>query len=131
MSGSQTIVIPITSNSVDAVTTGFATSTAAASLPNNESNGGSSGLTSTSKKIIGGVVGGVLGAIILGVIATLYFRLRRKRQDREAEEEDYLTGGQGEPLREKRKSEGGNTPFQSTLDQYHNPAGKPNAASNF
>lgn len=122
--------IPVTSRTVAAVTTGYSTHTSEATLGGSD-NSGSSGLSSKSKSIIGGVVGGVGGAILLGGIAIVAWRLRKKRQNQENDEDDYLSGSTGSPLREKRNSQGGNTPFQSTLESYHNPAGKPNTAANF
>ena len=48
------------------------------------------------------------------------------------DDDDELVGsGLGSGTHEKTSSAGDNSPFKSTLDQYHNPAGPVNTASNF
>jgi hypothetical protein len=131
VSGSQTFASTVVSSRTIASTTGFATVTSAASLNNGGDNGsGSSGLSSSSKKIIGGVVGGVGGAILLGGIAIVCWRIWGRKQ-RGLEDDDDLMGGTGSAVGEKPLSANQNTPFQTNLEQYHNPGGRPNAAANF
>lgn len=50
-------------------------------------NGGSSGLSSRSKGIIGGVVGGVGGAIVIALI--LFFIYRKRKSHKELDMESY------------------------------------------
>ncbi|ORY09396.1 hypothetical protein BCR34DRAFT_625806 [Clohesyomyces aquaticus] len=90
-----------------------------------DNNGGGGGLTDSNKKIIGGVVGGVGGAILLGGLAIVAWRLRSKR--RVSEDDADLMAGTGSALGDKPAPQ----PFQSNLEQYHNPGGRPNAAANF
>lgn len=95
-----------------------------------------SGLSSHDKQVIIGVVVGVGGALIIGAIGVVIWRLRSRKGSRSDADEaaDLMSGtAVGTGNREKAPSPGaghGNTPFQSTLDQYHNP-GPVNAASNF
>ncbi|KAF2004983.1 hypothetical protein P154DRAFT_425561 [Amniculicola lignicola CBS 123094] len=110
-------------------TTGQALSTEAASLPNPGNGGGGSGLSGSNKKIIGGVVGGVGGAILLGGLAIVCWRIWGRKK-RVSEDDDDLMAGTGSALGDK-SSGSPNTPFQSNLEQYHNPGGRPNAAANF
>ncbi|EEP82633.1 predicted protein [Uncinocarpus reesii 1704] len=89
---------------------------------------GSSGLSESNRNIIIGVVVGVGGAIILGGLAVVIYRLRRKRNARTEPDEDDLTGtALGSHSHEASMT---NSPFKTTLDQYHNP-GPVNPASNF
>ena len=109
-----------------------ATGSSAASLSGSNSSGGSSGLSSTSKSIIGGVVGGIGGAILLGGLAVVVWRIwGRKRRSGGYNDHDPIDSQPGSSGHEKASSLNGNTPFRSTLDQYHNPAGPVNTASNF
>jgi len=112
------------------VTTGQALFTDPASLSNDNSNGGGGGLSNTNKKVIGGVVGGVGGAILLGGIALVCWRIWGRKR-RVSEDDDDLVGGTGSALGDKTHTTPGSSPFQSNLEQYHNPGGRPNAAANF
>ena len=107
-------------------TTGYATETALSN--SNGSGGGSDGLSSEKKAIIGGVIGGVGGAILLGGIAIVCWRMWGKKK-RVSEDDADLMAGTGSALGDK--SHTGASPFQSNLEQYHNPGGRPNAAANF
>ncbi|KAJ4294455.1 hypothetical protein N0V90_008146 [Kalmusia sp. IMI 367209] len=102
-------------------TTGTAVSTLSA-----DSSNGSGGLSSTNKAIIGGVIGGVGGAILLGGIAYVCWRMWGKKK-RVTEDDADLMANTGAALGDKPQG----TPFQSNLEQYHNPGGRPNAAANF
>lgn len=98
---------------------------------NSDKSSGSSGVSSSDKKIIIGVVVGVGGAIILGVLGVVFWRIHKKRSDQYGDEDDLMGGtAVGAGPREKAPSPAGNTPFRNTLDQYHN-TGPVNAASNF
>lgn len=90
-------------------------------------NGGSSGLSESSKKIIGGVVGGVGGALLLGALAFTAWRIWGKKKNLH-DDDLYDPNAQQEKL--STSTDTNQTPFQSTLNQYHNP-GPVNTASNF
>lgn len=74
---------------------------------------------------------GVVGAILLGGLAAVAWRFRRRNR-RPAEDDDDLMGGApGSAGREKTSNGSDSSPFKSTLEQYHNPNGMVNTASNF
>jgi len=90
-------------------------------------------LSTANKNIIIGVVVGVGGAIILGGIAVVAWRLRRRRNSRgPGDEDDLMHSGTavGSSSHETSTVGTANSPFKTTLDQYHNP-GPVNQASNF
>ncbi|KAF1964978.1 hypothetical protein BU23DRAFT_40523 [Bimuria novae-zelandiae CBS 107.79] len=107
-------------------TTGAVTETALTNVGAGN-GGGSSGLSSEKKAIIGGVIGGVGGAILLGGIAIVCWRMWGKKK-RVSEDDADLMAGTGAALGDKSST---TNPFQSNLEQYHNPGGRPNAAANF
>ncbi|KAH7389537.1 hypothetical protein DE146DRAFT_635250 [Phaeosphaeria sp. MPI-PUGE-AT-0046c] len=92
--------------------------------------GSGSGLSESNKKVIGGVVGGIGGALLLGGIALVFWRMK-KRQNKVTVDDDDLTINTGAALGDKPQNGHGPSPFQSNLEQYHNPGGRPNAAANF
>ncbi|KAH6639359.1 hypothetical protein C7974DRAFT_373603 [Boeremia exigua] len=124
----QASEITSTGSSTLVSTTGQATETIPPEAQS-ANNGDSGGLTDNNKKVIGGVVGGVGGALLLGGIALVFWRMK-KRQSRVTEDDDDLMAGTGAALGDKTANTG-STPFQSNLEQYHNPGGRPNAAANF
>lgn len=87
-------------------------------------------MSQTNKNIIGGVVGGVGGVLLLGGIALVFWRMK-KRQNNVSADDDDMTLGTGSALGDKSQNVNGASPFQSNLEQYHNPGGRPNAAANF
>jgi hypothetical protein len=96
-----------------------------------DGNGGNGdGLSESNKKVIGGVVGGVGGALLLGGIALVFWRMKR-RQNKVTADDDDLNLNTGAALGDKPQNGTGPSPFQSNLEQYHNPGGRPNAAANF
>lgn len=104
----------------------------------NGSNDAPSGLSDNNKKIIGGVVGGVGGAILLGALALVAWRIRARKKL--AEENDGLMEYNGgyTPVDKVEPSSAtlpsttpGRSPFQSTLENYHQPSQPVNASSNF
>jgi len=62
-------------------------------------------------------------------VLLLFWRMK-KRQSRVTEDDDDLMAGTGAALGDKSNNTGA-SPFQSNLEQYHNPGGRPNAAANF
>jgi uncharacterized membrane protein YebE (DUF533 family) len=103
------------------------TSVDPASLTNGGSSGGSSGLSDTAKKTIGGVVGGVGGALLLAGLAYTAWRIWGKKKNLH-DDDLYDPNLNQDKLSATTGSD--STPFQRTLDQYHNP-GPVNTASNF
>ncbi|KAF2709171.1 hypothetical protein K504DRAFT_454944 [Pleomassaria siparia CBS 279.74] len=126
----QTQLTTDVSTKTDLITTGQTVST---ELPQTQTGSGGSGggLSSEKKSIIGGVVGGVGGALLLGGLALVAWRIWG-RKNRVSADDDDLTFSTGSALGDK-SSPGAtnNTPFQTNLEQYHNPGGRPNAAANF
>lgn len=104
--------------------------------PGEKDDDSDSGLDDSQKNIIIGVVVGVGGAILLGGLAVVAWRVwgRKKNDGYGEEDEDMMNAGTavGSAGRDKASSpsNAGNSPFKSTLDQYHNP-GPVNASSNF
>jgi len=86
------------------------------------------GLDDDQVKIVAGVVGGVGGALVIGIIVFVVWRLRQRA--RRSEEHENLMDGQESSLKYST-APSSSTPFQSTLDQYHNPGGRVNTSSNF
>jgi hypothetical protein len=86
-----------------------------------------------TKTTVIGVVVGVGGVIVLAGLFVVAWRIwgRKKNED----ESDGLMGFRsGSAGHEKSSSVSGNgpaNPFQSTLENYHNPARNVNASSNF
>lgn len=93
-------------------------------------------MSAKTRNTVIGVVVGVGGAIVLGALAVVAFRIwGRKKQ---AEESDGLmdyNASSGVEKSEPRTSGGGSgsqrNPFQSTLENYHQPTGPVNASANF
>ncbi|KAH8730116.1 hypothetical protein GQ44DRAFT_736921 [Phaeosphaeriaceae sp. PMI808] len=126
INGAPTEVTSTGTNSIP-VTTGQAVVT---DPPTSRANDGDNGgLSDDNKKVIGGVVGGVGGALLLGGIALVFWRMK-KRQSKVTVDDDDLTLNTGAALGDKTNGTGA-SPFQSNLEQYHNPGGRPNAAANF
>lgn len=99
-------------------------------LPQSGKDESGNGLSDSNKKIIGGVVGGVGGAILLGGIAIVCWRMWGRKK-RVTEDDDDLMANTGAALGDKPPPTYQSSPFQSNLEQYHNPGGRPNAAANF
>jgi hypothetical protein len=126
--GVPTDIVSTGVNSIP-ITTGQSTYTDPPEVQNG-SNSNESGLTDSNKKVIGGVVGGIGGALLLGGIALVFWRMK-KRQNKVTADDDDLNLNTGAALGDKPQNGTGASPFQSNLEQYHNPGGRPNAAANF
>lgn len=137
----QTVEATSSGTRLATVTTGYATATNPAQLVSGGGNGSSSsGLSSSTKAIIGGVVGGIGGAIVLGALAVVAWRLWG-RKGAGQEEEDDLMASQYDSNSEKPMSSGTTATLGMTnsgytggeVDRYNAPhLNVPaNAASNF
>lgn len=99
------------------------------------SSSSSSGMSKKTKSTVIGVVVGVGGAIVLGGLFIVAWRIWGRKKSEE--EGDGLMGFRtGSAGHEKTSSVSAPTqasPFQSTLENYHNPArnNNVNASSNF
>ncbi|KAL9002222.1 MAG: hypothetical protein Q9188_004837 [Gyalolechia gomerana] len=113
------------------VSTSSATSTSSPNLDTSETGSSKSGLDSSQKRIIIGVVVGIGGAILLGGIAVVAWRIWGRKGRSNDDDNDLMDSHPGSSGHEKRSSISGQSPFRSTLDQYHNHGGPPNTASNF
>jgi len=104
-------------------------STADPSLSNSGSNSSTSGLSTSARNTIIGVVVGVGGAALLLGIGYVCWRLWGNKKHNADENDDLM----GLPTSSNDMSANGTgqSPFKSTLDQYHNPAGQVNTSSNF
>ena len=74
---------------------------------------------------------GVGGAIVLGGLALVAWRVWGRRKTTTDDDDDLIGTGLGSGAHEKTSTATDNSPFRSTLDQYHNPTGTVNTASNF
>ncbi|KAH7085066.1 hypothetical protein BKA63DRAFT_9287 [Paraphoma chrysanthemicola] len=128
-SNGEQVAVTSTGTSSIPITTGQTTYTDAPTSQSNDGDNGG-GLSDSNKKVIGGVVGGVGGALLLGGIALVFWRMK-KRQHKVTADDDDLNLNTGAALGDKPQNPNGTTPFQSNLEQYHNPGGRPNAAANF
>ena len=75
-------------------------------------------------------MGGVGGAILLGGLALVAWRMRSRKR-RAVEDDDDLMGSVPGSAGQEKGTGVGDSPFRSTLDQYHAPTGPVNASSNF
>ncbi|MCJ1410917.1 hypothetical protein MMC19_005004 [Ptychographa xylographoides] len=131
-SGTSTFASVITTSAVVAVTTSnVITATSAPSLVPSNNSSGSTGISPSQKSIIIGVVVGVVGAILLGGLAFVGWRVRSRKRRAADDDYDPMTSLPGSATHEKASNVGPDSPFKSTLDQYHNPTGQVNTASNF
>ena len=134
VSGSSTFSHVLTTSALVPVSTSTSLSTAAPGLAGGDSDSNNSGLSSSSKRIIIGVVVGIGGAIILGGLAVVAWRIWGRKRNVGDDDNDLMGSHPGSSGHEKTSSVSGNTPFKSTLDQYHSPHSPPgpvNTASNF
>lgn len=122
--GGSTVIGTRTSSTLVPVTTS-ARVTPTALAANGE--GGSSGLSDSSKKIIGGVVGGVGGALLIGALAYTAWRIWGKKKNLH---DDDLYDPNANAEKMSLSTDNNSSAFHSTLDQYHRP-GPVNTASNF
>lgn len=116
-----------------AVTQAAPTSTSSAS-GSTQSNSSSSSTTSTNKgPLIGGIVGGVGGAILIGGLIAVAWRIWGKNRHTNEEDDNLMddTYGTSEVKGNAAGTAGATAnPFQSNLEQYHNP-GRVNQSANF
>ncbi|KAI4162546.1 MAG: hypothetical protein LQ342_003777 [Letrouitia transgressa] len=116
------------------VSTSSPSASSSPAINKEEGGSGKSGLDNSQKRIIIGVVVGIGGAILLGGIAVVTWRIWGRKRHNVDEDNDLVgsvPGSSGREHGEKTSSISGHSPFRSTLDQYHKPAGPVNTASNF
>ncbi|KAL8693670.1 MAG: hypothetical protein Q9218_001527 [Villophora microphyllina] len=130
-SGISTLTNVFTTSGLVPVSTSTGASTSTPTLDTNESGSSKSGLNSSQKRIIIGVVVGIGGAILLGGIAVVAWRVWGRKGRSSDGNNDLTDSHPGSSGREKRSSISGQSPFRSTLDQYHHQTGPVNTASNF
>ncbi|KAL8797607.1 MAG: hypothetical protein Q9182_007188 [Xanthomendoza sp. 2 TL-2023] len=131
VSGSSTRTSVLTTSGLTAVSTSTTRSTSAPNVQGNDSGSSKSGLDDSQKRIVIGVVVGVGGAILLGGFAVVAWRIWGRKGRATHEDNDVMDSHPASSGREKRSSVSGQSPFRSTLDQYHNQHGPVNTASNF
>ncbi|KAG5943097.1 hypothetical protein E4U60_006918 [Claviceps pazoutovae] len=129
------VITQILSNGSKAVvtTTTRTTSTPAPGLSSDE--GETTGMTTKTRNTVIGVVVGVGGSIVLGALALVAWRIwgRRRRGEEHDVLMDYDLSTPGAAEKSERGSSAGGpqrTPFQSTLENYHQPT-QANPSSNF
>jgi hypothetical protein len=90
-------------------------------------------LTPKTKTTIIGVVCGVGGAIILVGLGIVAWRIwgRKKSEDEDDGLMGFRGGSSGHEKSGSVSATGPANPFQSTLENYHNPTKQVNASSNF
>ena len=131
-SGSSTLTNVFTTSGLVAVSTSSSTSRGKATEQNDSEGGsGASGLDESQKRIVIGVVVGIGGAILLGGIAVVAWRVWGRKGKAADDDNDLMDSHPGSSGHEKRSSVSGQSPFRSTLDQYHHQPGPVNTASNF
>lgn len=126
MSGSATYSNVVTTSALQAVDP-----TSSPSVGPVDNGSGGPGLEPAQKRLIIGVVVGVGGAILMGGLAIVAWRIWGKRKEPADDDHELIDSLPGSSSHEKNNSLTGNSPFRSTLDQYHKPAGPVNTASNF
>ncbi|KAL8914437.1 MAG: hypothetical protein Q9171_000942 [Xanthocarpia ochracea] len=132
VSGSSTLTRVSTGSRVVPVSTSRATSTRSPTTVDEDgSDSSQSGLDDEQKRIVIGVVVGIGGAILLGGIAFVAWRIWGRKRPTTDDDHDLMGSHPGSSGREKPSSLSGQSPFRSTLDQYHNQTGPVNTASNF
>lgn len=120
----------ITSSTVIAMTSSTASSTSTAGLDSGNMSSGSTGLTTSQKNSIIGAVVGVGGAILVGALAVVAWRVWGRKKPVLEDDDDLMANHPGSSGNEKASTTA-ESPFRSTLDQYHSPTAPVNAASNF
>ncbi|KAH7175542.1 hypothetical protein EDB81DRAFT_10162 [Dactylonectria macrodidyma] len=151
----QTTESLVTSTHVDVVTktnddgskevmTSITITTSTPGLNSDDSNS-SSGMSTKTRNTVIGVVVGIGGFIILGALGLVAWRIRgRKKQAEEADglmdfgnnsstayHSGYNPVEKSEPSSAGRDSGPRTSPFQTNLDNYHQPTAPVNASSNF
>lgn len=146
----STAIETVTRTNSDGTETTMTSSTLTTSTPGTQSgddSGGGSGMSANTRNIVIGVVVGIGGAILLGALGVVAWRIRNRKK--RAEENDGLMGDYSAGYSQMDKSEppssaagtvpssagagagAGRSPFQSTLENYHQPTQPVNASSNF
>jgi hypothetical protein len=90
-------------------------------------------MSTKTKNTVIGVVVGIGGAIVLAGLLIVAWRIwgRKKNEDESDGLMGFRTGNQGHEKTGSVSAAGTANPFQSTLENYHNPARNANVSSNF
>lgn len=139
----STVVDVVTTTNSDGnqetMTTKHVTTSTPAPQDGDKNGGGSGGMSSGTRNIVIGVVVGIGGAILLGALGVVAWRIRSRKKAAEENEHlmEYTSGytqvDKSEPpdsATGTNPSTTGRSPFQSTLDTYHQPD-QINTSSNF
>jgi hypothetical protein len=86
--------------------------------------------TQTRNTVIGVAVG-VGGAIVLAGLSLVAWRIWGRKKAAADESDDLMGRGYSGHGEKEGASTVGSSPFQSTLESYHNPSRPVNASSNF
>lgn len=141
----ETVIRTNSDGSETTMTSSTLTTTTPDPHSGDENGGGGGGMSANTRNIVIGVVVGVGGAILLGALGVVAWRIRNRKKA--AEENDGLMGDYNAGYSQMDKSEppssaagtnlsstgagAGRSPFQSTLENYHQPTQPVNASSNF
>ncbi|KAI4122801.1 MAG: hypothetical protein LQ341_007270 [Variospora aurantia] len=131
VSGSSTHINVYTTDRLLPASTSSATSTIKPSLDTSDGDSGKSGLDQGQKRIVIGVVIGIGGAFLIGGIVIVAWRIWGRKGHSIVDGHELMDSHPGSSVHEKRSSFSGQSPFRTTLDQYHNRGGPVNTASNF
>jgi len=90
-------------------------------------------MSAKTKTTVIGVVVGVGGAIVLAGLFVVAWRIwgRKKNEDEGDGLMGFRSGSAGHEKSNSVSGSGAPNPFQSTLENYHNPSRNVNASSNF
>jgi len=120
-----------TSYSSSTVSSAKSTGTPAASLSSDSTS--STSMSTKTRNTVIGVVVGVGGAIVLVGLGVVAWRIwgRKKNEDENDGLMGFRDGSSGMGHEKTGSASAAGNPFQSTLENYHNPARNVNASSNF
>ncbi|PMD32270.1 hypothetical protein L207DRAFT_518682 [Hyaloscypha variabilis F] len=120
-----------TKDSTSSQTSSSSASSSTASLGQNEVS--SSTMSPKTKTTVIGVVVGVGGTIVLAGLFVVAWRIwgRKKNEDESDGLMGFRSGSTGHEKSGSVSGGGAPNPFQSTLENYHNPSRNVNASSNF
>ncbi|KAI4085852.1 MAG: hypothetical protein LQ348_007767 [Seirophora lacunosa] len=131
ISGTSTETNVYTRSRLVPASTSFTTQSTEPSLDTSDGGSSKSSLDPSQKRIVIGVVVGIGGAILIGGIVVVAWRIWGRKGRPNDDDNELVDSHPGSADHEKRSSISGQSPFRTTLDQYHNHGGPVNTASNF